>query len=125
MINELDHFLDIDESGVREYSIVEGLNNRIEEWFMTPMHTVADNPGWGHNLRPYWHDPQSQLLAIQIEMAIVRKLPQDVRDVTVRRVSASFPSIDKCLIEIWHDLGVFKKYVDINSAANEVANVVF
>lgn len=125
MLNEIDHYLALDEKGVREYSVVDGLNNRVEEWFMTPMNTVADNPSWGHNLRPYWYDPQSQLLVIQIEMAIVRKLPQDVRDVTIRRVRVEFPEVDKCLIEIWHDLGIFKKYVDMTAAANEVSNGIF
>lgn len=105
IFNELDHFLEVNESGLQEHVDSAALNNRIAEWMATPEGTVADNPAWGHNLRPFWHDPESTLLVLQLEMAIVSKLPRDVRDVTIRRVGVAFVENDQCIVEIHHMLG--------------------
>ncbi|MGP9633786.1 hypothetical protein ACT3R7_12035 [Halomonas sp. AOP43-A1-21] len=122
LFNELDHFLDMNESGIQEHVDGDALNNRIAEWMATPEGTVADNPAWGHNLRPFWHDPESPLLALQLEMAIVRKLPRDVRDVTVRRVGVAFIGKDLCNVEIHHMLGRFQQPITLGS---EVARGLF
>lgn len=122
MYNELDHFLALDASGIKEYSGAGGLSNRIAEWLSTPVHTVADNPDWGHNLRPLWHDPESPLLTLQLEMAIARKLPRDVRDIRIRRVGAEFTGIDRCVVSIEHDMGVFEGEVAIEQ---EGARAIF
>lgn len=114
LFNELDHFLDTDESGIREHVDAGALNNRVAEWFATPEGTVADNPSWGHNLRPFWHDPESPLLALQLEMSIVRKLPRDVRDVTIRRVGVEFVDKDQCIVEIHHMLGRLQMPIALN-----------
>lgn len=109
MFHELDHALRMDEGGIREYQDGEGLANRISEWLATPVYTVADNPGWGHLFRQFWHDPESPELALQVEMSIARKLPRDVRDIRIRRVGVEFSSLDRCVIEIIHDAGRFQQ----------------
>lgn len=108
MFDELNHALRLNGAGILEHAGLDGLNNRIAEWLATPMFTVADNPAWGHNLRPLWHDPESDFLAMQIEMAIVRKLPHDVRGIRIRRIGVTFTDLDRCLIEIYHDGGRFQ-----------------
>lgn len=123
MLNELDHFLNTGPSGIVEYDGVLGLNNRIGEWLGTPQYTVADDPDWGHNLRPYWFEPNNKRLGMQLEMAIVRKLPRDVRDVTIRRIGVDFPEVDVCIIEIVHHLGIFRGRVRIGEGG--VSNVIF
>lgn len=113
MLNELDHLLGVDTAGIKEFEGGDALNNRISEWLATPMYTVADAPAWGHNLRPLWHDPESPLLTLQLEMAIVRKLPLDVRDVRVRRIGVAFVEMDRCLVEIHHDMGRFQEEITL------------
>lgn len=113
IFNELDHFLGVNESGLREYEDGAALNNRLSEWLATPMSTVADNPSWGHNLRPFWHDPESPSLAMEMEMALVRKLPRDVRDITILRVGVEFRAKDYCMVEIHHQMGQFQEELAI------------
>lgn len=120
--NELDHFLAVDEAGLLEHEDGQALNNRVSEWLATPEGTVADNPAWGHNLRPFWHDPESPLLVIQIEMAIVRKLPRDVRDVYIHRIGVAFTHKDRCVVVIQHHLGSFEQEFTLG---NEVARGLF
>lgn len=115
LFNELDHFLGMNESGIQEFVDADALTNRVAEWLATPEGTVADNPSWGHNLRPFWHDPESPLLALQLEMAIVRKLPRDVRDITIRRVGVAFVAKDSCIVEIHHSLGRFQLNITLGS----------
>ena len=107
--NELDHFLSLDEAGIREHEDGAALNNRLAEWLATPEGTVADNPAWGHNLRPFWHDPESPLLAMEMEMEVVRKLPRDVRDVRILRIGVTFHEKDYCIVEIQHQMGRFQQ----------------
>jgi hypothetical protein len=120
--NELDHFLNVNESGIQEHIDADALGNRLSEWLATPEGTVADNPGWGHNLRPFWHDPESPLLTLQLEMAIVRKLPRDVRDITIRRVGVAFLAKDHCIVEIHHTLGRSQMEITLG---NEVPRGLF
>lgn len=122
MFNELDHFLSVNESGIQEHVDAAALANRLSEWLATPEGTVADNPRWGHNLRPFQHDPESPLLGLQVEMAIVRKLPRDVRDITIRRVGVAFIAKDQCTVEIHHTLGRFQQDITLG---NEVARGLF
>ncbi|MDX5979546.1 hypothetical protein [Vreelandella alkaliphila] len=114
IFNELDHFLGLNSSGIQEYVDGDALNNRIAEWLATPEGTVADNPAWGHNLRPFWHDPESPLLTIQLEMAVAKKLPIDVRDVTIRRIGVAFVDKDLCRVEIHHLLGMFQQSITLS-----------
>jgi len=118
MYDELDHYLAMDTAGIKQYAGGAGLNNRIHDWLATPEGTVADDPGWGHPLRPLWHDPQSPTLSLQIEMAIVRKLPADVRDVRIRRIGVAFTAIDRCAVEVVHDLGTYQDEITLGEDAS-------
>lgn len=122
LFNELDHFLGLDSAGIREHEDAAALNNRLSEWLATPQGTVADNPSWGHNLRPFWHDPESPLLAMEMEMAVVRKLPRDVRDITIRRIGVAFIDKDYCVVEIHHHLGRFQQEIALGQ---ELARAIY
>lgn len=118
MFDELNHALQVDTSGIREHRELEGLANRIAEWLATPMYSVADDPSWGHPFYRFWHDPDSPALAMQLEMAIARKLPQDVRDIRLRRVGVAFTEMDRCLIEIAHDAGRYQEEINLREVGN-------
>lgn len=109
MLDELEYRLALDQSGIRQLTGVEGLNNRIREWLATPEGTMADKPRWGHNLRAFQFDPPSDLLAIEIELSVVRKIRQDVADVTIRRIGVEINEIDLITLTIYHAMGVFQE----------------
>ena len=104
-MQELNHLLDVDREGLAVSVEGKALNNNISEWFDNAMHTIADNPAWGHNLKPFQFISQTEDDAVMIEMAIIEKLPADVRGLDIRAVRVSFPAIDVFKIEIQHQYG--------------------
>lgn len=117
VFSEFEFLFDINAEGIKQVSSVDGMNNRIKDWLYTPEGTVADNPSWGSPLRGVQFEPHSPYLEIEIQMAIVQKIRRDVRDLTVRAVSVSFPNIDMAHIIIYHDLGVFEDDISLDSGS--------
>lgn len=80
---------------------------RIQEWLATPEGSIANHPSWGHNLSRFKHDPLSEngALAVQIEMALARKMPQDIDDLRLVAVGVDVLDIDLCKITIVHQYG--------------------
>lgn len=93
---------------VERFSEAEAMDERIREWLETPEGTMAHHPSWGHNLEPFKFDPLSKNngLDILIEMAIVRKLPRDVKDISLSGVNVEVVDIDLCRIYILHQFGI-------------------
>lgn len=83
------------------------MSMRIQEWLATPEGSMAHYPSWGHNLSRFKHDPLSANngLAVQIELALARKLPQDIEDLRLVSVGVEVLDIDLCQITIVHQYG--------------------
>lgn len=116
MLDELEYQLALAQNGIKQMSGQEGMNNRIREWLATPEGTMADKPRWGHNLRGYQFDPPGPILAIEMELSVVRKLRQDVADVTVRGIALEIDDIDRINLVIIHDYGVFNEQIPLKEA---------
>lgn len=93
------------EADIRKYEDGTAMSERIREWLDTPEGTVAHDPSWGHNLIPFKFEPQSNDLAIQIEMSITRKLPLDVEDIEIKSVEVTFLEKDMIKLVIVHQFG--------------------
>ncbi len=104
-ITEYNYLLVLGLHGIETCIDGDAINNRITEWFATPMGTVADNPRWGHPLQPIKFEPHSKDIEAIIEMAIVEKLPDDVEDVRIQEVRVEFAGIDCLNITIVHNAG--------------------
>lgn len=90
---------------IEKFSNAEAMNERIREWFETPEGTMAHHPSWGQNISPFKHDPLSNDLAIQIEMAIAYKLPIDIEDIQIVGIETIIKKIDLLQIFILHQYG--------------------
>lgn len=108
---ELDYLLALDSRGIKEYTGAEALNNNIKDWLANPMHSIADNPAWGHNLTPYQFAPHGADTEAMIEMAILNKLPKDVKGLSVSAVRVSWPDIGGCYVQITHQLGYTQQLI--------------
>lgn len=113
-MQELNHLLDVDQEGLEVSKEGRALNNNISEWFANPMHTIADNPAWGHNLRPFQFISQTEDDAVMMEMAIIEKLPVDVKGLHIRGIRVTFPEIDLFNIEIQHQYGKYQFKLPLN-----------
>lgn len=117
MLDELEYRLELGQSGIRQIDGAEGLNNRIREWLSTPEGTMADKPRWGHPLRPFQFDPPSQVLAVELELSLVRKIRQDVADVTIRGIGVTINEIDRITLIILHELGIFREELNLQEVS--------
>jgi len=83
------------------------MSERIQEWLATPEGTVAHDPSWGHNLSRFKHDPASKGndLEVQIEMALTRKMPQDIEDLRLVSVKVEVKDVDFISVIIVHQYG--------------------
>lgn len=95
------------ESDIERSSEGAAMSLRIQEWLATPEGSVANYPSWGHNLSRFKHDPLSENcdLEVQLEMALSRKLPQDIDDLRLVAVNVEVLDIDLCKITIVHQYG--------------------
>lgn len=105
-MQELDYLLVLDHRGIKQHSDADALNNNIRDWLVNPMHSIADQPSWGHNLTPFRFSPQGDDTEAMIEMAIIRKLPKDVKGLSISGVRVHWQSFDECHITIQHQYGV-------------------
>jgi hypothetical protein len=113
-IEEFDHLLELNPTTeIKKYDDDGALWDRICEWLETPQGTLADLPGWGHNLSLLKHEPQGVNLDIMAEMSITIKMPQDIENLIILSVSVEFTEIDLCLITIRHRLGVFEEKIEL------------
>ena len=106
-IEEFDHLLSGDPTGLATYQDGRALEDRVQEWLETPEGTVADIPWWGNRLAYLKHEPQGVNLAVQAEMTIAEKLPRDVRNLKMRGVLVENTEIDMVRVVISYQLGVF------------------
>ena len=110
-MNELDFKLGINSQGLEVHLEGSAANNNIQEWLDTPEGTVANNPSWGHNLKPYQFEPEDEATSICIEMSIIDKLPKDVQGLKISGIRVTFPEFDKCQVVIKHKYGQFNETV--------------
>lgn len=110
LLEELDRLMSVDpDQGVSLYHEDRAMMERILEWLETPEGTVADLPAWGHILAPFKHEPVGENLAVIIEMAIIEKLPRDVRDLIVGGIRVEPIEMDMIRISILFQLGLFQR----------------
>ncbi|MCC8380447.1 hypothetical protein [Xenorhabdus sp. PB30.3] len=112
-MEELNHLLNVNSTGLAVSLDGKALNNNIEEWFANAEHTIADNPAWGHNLGVFQFCAQTEDDAVMLEMAIVEKSPRDVQGVVIKGIRVTFPDIDLCRIAIAHQYGLFTNNVSL------------
>lgn len=108
IITEYEHLMALAaDEGLQKLYDVEALYDRITEWFQTPEGTIADLPAWGHNLSPFKHDPTTGLyIEVMLEMAILKKLPRDVKNLEIVALRVDYPEIDLCKVTIAHRLAI-------------------
>lgn len=108
IIEELQHLINIDpDMGVEHLFDGPAVDDRIKEWFETPVGSMADHPSWGHNLAQFKHDPLDTTLEIRIKLAIFNKLPVDVRDIVIQSIGVEFIDIYRCKVLINHQIGIY------------------
>lgn len=113
-IEEFDHLLELNPATeIKTYDDEDALADRIMEWLETPQGTVADLPGWGHNLIAMKHEPLGVNLDVMAEMSIAMKMPRDIDSLIIDSVSVEFVEIDLCHITIKHRLGVFEEKIEL------------
>jgi len=112
-IEELEHLMVMDDSGVSVHTDEAALNERLREWFETPMGTVADLPSWGHPLLMLKFEPPGVNLNIMAEMLITEKLPRDISSLQLRSVSVEFDEIDLLRVNIDYALGTLQESVTL------------
>lgn len=113
-IEEFDHLMGLHPTTeVRTYDDGKALTDRISEWLETPQGTVADLPGWGHNLAALKHEPQGVNLNVLAEMSIAVKMPQDIENLVIQDIIIEFMEIDLCKITINHYLGNYKESIEL------------
>lgn len=106
LIYEANHLIESStDADVKRLGDGDALSDRITEWLATPQGTVADNPSWGHNLNGFKFDPQSPNMEVEIEMAIVQKITQDIKDLVFLGVGVEFLDIDYFKVVIRHQFG--------------------
>jgi len=106
-IEEFSFLLEMDESGILKISDDAGaMQERINEWLATPQGTVADMPGWGHQLSRLKFEPPSPDLSVMAEMLIAEKLSLDVKDMVLRGVLVEFDAIDLMRVTVDYGYGI-------------------
>ena len=113
-IEEWDHLILLSPTTeIKAYADRDALWDRLAEWFETPQGTLADLPGWGHNISAMKHEPQGVNLEVMTEMSIMAKMPQDIEDLIISGVSVEFSEIDRCSVMIRHRLGTYKEKIEL------------
>ena len=113
-IEEFDHLLELNPTTeIKKYDDDDALQDRIFEWFETPQGSLADLPGWGHNLSAIKHEPQGVNLEVVVEMSITAKMPQDIENLSIVSVDIEFKEIDLFYIIIRHRLGIFEEKIEL------------
>ena len=105
-MQELDYLLALDNRGIKQHGDAEAMNNNIRDWLANPVCSVADQPSWGHNLTPFRFAAQGDDTEAMVEMAIISKLPKDVRGLSIAGVRVYWSDFDECQITIRHQYGV-------------------
>ena len=106
-IEEFDHLMMGDPTGLAQYQDARALEDRIQEWLETPEGTVADMPWWGNRLAYLKHEPQGVNLQVMAEMTIARKLSSDVRNLQMRGILVENMEIDMIRVVIDYQLGTY------------------
>jgi len=117
MLEELDHLMELSISpmdALARYTDVEAVNDRITEWFETPMGSISDISSWGNTLYDFAHEPLSAQLEVTMEAVIVKKLSYDC-NLTISGIRVDFLDIDRCRVRILYDGGMFDGKVDRNA----------
>ena len=110
LIEELHHLMNLDpDTGIQHFIDGPAMDDRIREWFETPEGTVADLPAWGHNLSQFKHAPINPTLNVLVKVAILKKMPVDIRNLVITNIAIQFKEIDLFHVVVVHRIG---KYVD-------------
>jgi len=113
-IEEFDHLLELNPTTeIKKYDDEDALQERIFEWLETPQGSLADLPGWGHNLIALKHEPQGVTLGVIAEMSIMAKMPRDIENLSIVGVDIEFAEIDLFHIVIRHNLGIFEEKIEL------------
>lgn len=108
-IEEFDHLIELSDSGIATHQDSAAMSQRIREWLATPEGSMADLPWWGNRLFGLKHEPIGVGLQVMAEMAIVEKLPVDVRDLIVSGVRVEpTTEIDRIVVAISFNGGSFQ-----------------
>lgn len=107
VIEEFDHLMRGDLTGLALYENSDALDDRIAEWLDTPEGSIADMPWWGNRLSRLKHEPIGINLQVMTEMSIAQKLPVDVRNIDLRGIRVEVAEIDLIRVIIQYQLGTF------------------
>lgn len=102
----------LSESGVVTHSGVDADVNNVLEWLDTPQGSVYGKPEWGNPLAKFKHEPtHSDITAMNIEFAIVEKLPIDLPHIVLVSIfcEPSPTEIDLYHVRLGLPSGTFEK----------------
>lgn len=106
LIAEANYFIESSsENDVERSYDKDALSSRINEWFQTPVGSLADYPEWGHNLESFKFDPEDINFAVSIELFVVEKIPNDIEDLILKGIRVVFIEIDLAKVIIRHQFG--------------------
>lgn len=108
IIEELEHLMALNpDTGIERLVDGPAMDDRIKEWFETPEGTVADLPGWGHNLSRYKHDPITPTLGVLVKTSILKKMPTDIRNLIITGIAVRFVEVDLFHVAVSHKIGTY------------------
>jgi len=84
MADEIDFLFQSDSQGIFQYSDIEAIQQKLENWISTPRGSFWGMPDFGHTLRQFLHDPPTDTLASVIEAELADTLETDIPEVTIR-----------------------------------------
>jgi len=112
-IEEFDHLMTMDDTGIVQYEDGIALNDRMQEWFETPQGSIADLPAWGHNLSRLKFEPSGISLNVMARLNVMEKMPKDFPDLQILSIGLDFLEIDRLIISINYGLGTFQGEVKL------------
>lgn len=80
---EMNHLFEVDQEGFVQFSGVEAVEAKLQNWISTPRGSIFGKPEWGHTLRQFLHDPPTDTLAGVIEAELADTLEVDLPDVSL------------------------------------------
>ncbi len=97
---EVDHRLATTPQGIVTHSDIRAVTNNIEEWFDTPSGSLCGKPSWGNNLAQFKHEPTDDNTEVGIQMAILNKLPREVRGAEIMAIRVEYKEFDIFIIKL-------------------------
>ena len=104
---EMQRFLNIGENGIETLSDdLSAISETLTTWLSTPEGSRPGYPTWGHPLNALKFENIDVNLAVMAEILLLRKLTQDLPEITVRGITVTEGTIDSARLNIALPVGL-------------------